>query len=144
MPAPTNNRLGSSYISEALGTTVWPLLSKNASQRRLISAVSIATVPNALSWPTARRPTPRVFRLFGLQRPETASEPDRDEGRLESLANSRRRRVLDQGAGLLGGHLAPVRHGPGVDAEGVSQLGLPVGHALAYCPGHLAQTLTQV
>jgi hypothetical protein len=41
MPAPTNNRFGSSYINEALGTTVWPLDSKNASQRRLISAVSI-------------------------------------------------------------------------------------------------------
>ena len=41
MPAPTKRRFGSSNISEALGTTAWPLLSKNVSQRRLISAVSI-------------------------------------------------------------------------------------------------------
>ncbi len=41
MPALTNNRFGSSYTKDELGTIAWPLLSKNASQRRLISAVSI-------------------------------------------------------------------------------------------------------
>ena len=41
MPALTNNRFGSSWISGAEGTTVWPFFSKNASQRRRISAVSM-------------------------------------------------------------------------------------------------------
>src|SRR4029453_19431233 len=41
IPALTNNRLGSSCTSGALGTTVWPRLPKNESQRRLISAVSM-------------------------------------------------------------------------------------------------------
>src|SRR5689334_13788914 len=44
MPALTNNRLGSSSGSEALGTTVWLRCSKCAMKRRRISAVSIGSV----------------------------------------------------------------------------------------------------
>src|SRR5437763_14534981 len=39
MPALTNRRVGSSRISEALGTLVWPLLSKWLVKRLLISCV---------------------------------------------------------------------------------------------------------
>ena len=48
MPALTNSRFGSSWTSGAEGTTVWPFLSKNVSQRRRISAVSMGTIPCGL------------------------------------------------------------------------------------------------
>src|SRR5207342_1935989 len=41
MPALTNSRVGSSYSSGELGTTVWPRLEKNLNHRRRISADSI-------------------------------------------------------------------------------------------------------
>ena len=50
IPATVNRRVGSSLISEADGTTVWPFDSKKASQRRLISAVFTATERLRASW----------------------------------------------------------------------------------------------
>src|SRR3569833_191133 len=47
MPALTNSRFGSSRISGALGTRVWPLLSKWRRKRSVISCVSTGVSPCA-------------------------------------------------------------------------------------------------
>jgi len=45
MPAMLKRMDGSDEITDADGTTVWPLDSKNSSQRRLISAVFMSVLP---------------------------------------------------------------------------------------------------
>src|SRR6478609_7479590 len=131
MPALTNNRFGSSWISGAEGTTVWPFFSKNASQRRRISAVSMENQSSgvmgatghghATSYAGARRwvgPV-RAVGMVGARGPLRSSLAGGVEQQRPSLLGRQRTtRVVGPEGGCRGTLTArPVAVPAGVDVE---------------------------